>query len=600
MPTPTVFIDKEFMIVQASDKWISTFYTENEALSGKNIFSIFADLDSKWKNKLQKCFNGNPKPMGIHKAKDANNREQWFEWTTAPWYDSSENIIGAIVQLHNITDSVNKELEINKKDILLNQQSEISKLGKWEHDLINDKLTWCATTKAIHEVPPHYIPNIENAIYFYKEGHSRNAISMAIFEAQHNGKPWNLKLQIITANGNEKWVIAAGKPIYHQGKLVGTIGTIQDIHQQVESDIKTLNNEKLLRTLIDNLPVNVYVKDTESRKILVNKAECDYLGVKNPENLLGKSDYELYPSDAAIRSREEDLKVMNTLSPIIGKETVKIKKDGKETAFLSSKIPLLNSKGDAYGLIGISLDISKLKEKEKELRNIINIASLQNKKLLNFAHIISHNLRSHSANFSMLLNFLETEKDEEEKQRIIEMLTDASNNLLETLDNLNDVVTINTNTNISKKEINLNHTILEVHQHLSGYLLNNQAKIINLVPQDFLVKSVPTYLENMLTNFITNAVKYKDPKRNPEIRLSVSKNEDYTILSITDNGMGIDLKKYGKKIFGMYKTFHDHKDAKGIGLYITKNQIEAMNGKIEVYSKLGKGTEFKIFFNEKN
>ncbi|MBT8312250.1 MAG: ATP-binding protein, partial [Flavobacteriaceae bacterium] len=75
---------------------------------------------------------------------------------------------------------------------------------------------------------------------------------------------------------------------------------------------------------------------------------------------------------------------------------------------------------------------------------------------------------------------------------------------------------------------------------------------------------------------------------------------DYTVLKITDNGLGIDLDKYGEKLYGMYKTFHDKPDARGIGLYITKNQIEAMNGKIAVESEVGKGTTFNIYFNEKN
>ena len=291
---------------------------------------------------------------------------------------------------------------------------------------------------------------------------------------------------------------------------------------------------------------------------------------------------------------------MKTLKPVIGKETLNIKLDGKETSFLSSKIPLLNNKGIAYGLVGISLDISKLKEKESELRNIINIASIQNKKLLNFAHIVSHNLRSHSANFSMLLNFLESETDEEEKVRIIGMLNDASNNLLDTLDNLNDVISINTHTNIEKQKINLYDKVINVNQNLISYLFNNKATIKNNIPSGFNVKSVPAYLDNILTNFITNSVRYKDPNRKPIITLSAVKKNNYSILTITDNGLGIDLEKHGKKLFGMYKTFHEHKDAKGIGLYITKNQIDAMNGKVEVTSKVGKGTEFKIFFNDKD
>jgi len=492
-------------------------------------------------------------------------------------------------------------LELNKKDILLQQQSELTKIGRWEYDIINNNLTWCTTTKAIHEEPPHFTPNIENAIFYYKEGHSRNTISMALYEAQNKGKAWsNLKLQIVTASGKERWVMAAGKPVYNKGELVGLIGTVQDIHDQVVADIKTLDNEKLLRTLIDNLPVNVYIKDTESRKILVNKAECEFLGVNDPKEILGKSDFDLYPTESAKKSREEDLRVMSTLKPIIGKETLNIKLDGKETAFLSSKIPLLNNKGIAYGIVGISLDISKLKEKESELRNIINIASIQNKKLLNFAHIVSHNLRSHSANFSMLLNFLDSETDEKERAKILDMLTLASNNLLETLDNLNEVVSINTNTNIEIKEIDLNDKVLDATQNLNTFLVCNNAEIKNNIPSEFKVKSVPEYLDNILTNFITNAVKYKDPERDAIITLSAVKKHNYSILTIADNGLGIDLDKYGKKLFGMYKTFHAHKDARGIGLYITKNQIDAMNGKIEVASEPGKGTEFKIFFNEKN
>lgn len=88
--------------------------------------------------------------------------------------------------------------------------------------------------------------------------------------------------------------------------------------------------------------------------------------------------------------------------------------------------------------------------------------------------------------------------------------------------------------------------------------------------------------------------------RKPVVRLTAEADGDYTVLSIKDNGLGIDLEEHGSKLFGMYKTFHENPDARGIGLYITKNQVEAMNGKITVDSEVGKGTTFKIYFNDKN
>ena len=122
--------------------------------------------------------------------------------------------------------------------------------------------------------------------------------------------------------------------------------------------------------------------------------------------------------------------------------------------------------------------------------------------------------------------------------------------------------------------------------------------IINNIPENVNINVVKAYLESILLNIFTNAIKYKAPKRYPKITINCEHVKGFTILSVTDNGLGIDLEKHGHKLFGMYKTFHGNRDARGIGLFITKNQIEAMKGKIEAESELDKGTTFKIYFNE--
>ena len=109
--------------------------------------------------------------------------------------------------------------------------------------------------------------------------------------------------------------------------------------------------------------------------------------------------------------------------------------------------------------------------------------------------------------------------------------------------------------------------------------------------------SVPAYLESIILNLITNAVKYGSPSRSTKISLEASKGDKGITFSVKDNGLGIDLERYGDKIFGMYKTFHNNKEARGLGLYIIKNQIEAMDGFITVESAVDKGSIFKVFFS---
>ncbi|MET7030755.1 PAS domain-containing sensor histidine kinase [Sediminicola luteus] len=728
LPGATAFVNTKFEVVHASDKWVSLFDFNPSTVFGKTLHKLFKSIDQDWQNVLDGCLLGKHSEVHLERHIDKAKNERWFKWSNIPWYDDKENVIGIILNTEDVTERIQNELQLEKLEVLFKEKSEIGKIGHWEYDAEKNELLWCNITKAIHEVPMDYVPNISNGHTFYKEGYRGETIANMVRKAVSTGEQVSGRIPLVTAKGKHIWVLAAGQPIQKNGVFIGLIGTCQDITDIVTAEAKTkeseellrklidnlpLNvfikdlesrkilvnksecdffgvknpeeilgknmfdfyskekaqrfrnedlevmnnntpmlsiestftkkdgssstfltskipltnsegqvtgligfsldiskvkqkeqelkeNEHLLRTLVDNLPLNVYIKDLESRKILVNQSECDYLGVKNPKELLGKSDFDLYDKKIAQISRNEDLKVLTSLKPIIGKETVNITKDGKATYFLTSKIPLKGLDGKANALVGFSLDISKLKQKEEELRDLINVTSLQNKKLINFAHIVSHNLRSHTANFSMLLDFLINEKDEEEKLKIVNMLTDASDNLLETLDNLNEVVAINTNVNLGKIPNHLNSKIEAVQQNLLAFLRNNNAKIINNIPDDIHIKAIPAYLDSILMNFMTNAVKYKDPNRDPIITLSIKRSQDYTVLSIADNGLGIDLKKYGGKLFGMYKTFHSNTDARGIGLYITKNQVEAMNGKIITTSEVGKGTTFNIHFHEKD
>jgi signal transduction histidine kinase len=197
----------------------------------------------------------------------------------------------------------------------------------------------------------------------------------------------------------------------------------------------------------------------------------------------------------------------------------------------------------------------------------------------------------------MLLDLIEEEKDTSTIIEIHKHLRTSSNALSQTIEHLKELVDINTGVVQKKENLNLNLYLNKVLSVLSEEISNNKVKIYNKIPKDYNVSFNPSYLESILLNFTTNAIKYSHPDRVPEIKYDLKSDKGKTLLEIRDNGLGIDMEKYGQKLFGMYKTFHNNTNARGIGLFITKNQIEAMGGKVEVESKANVGTTFKIYFN---
>ena len=255
--------------------------------------------------------------------------------------------------------------------------------------------------------------------------------------------------------------------------------------------------------------------------------------------------------------------------------------------------PVKNETNKIIGVKGTVQDVTERKIAEIELDNSFNIVTEQNKRLLNFSYIVSHNIRSHVSNIRSLLNLIEITKTKKEKDGLMQHMKTVSGLLDETIFHLQEVVSIQNNVNIIVEPLNLHDYVNQTIDVLRQQIIFKNATIKNNVPKKMVINYNAAYLESIILNFLSNAIKYSHPNRKPVILIDYLKSEN--ILQITDNGLGIDLEKYGDKIFGMYKIFHGNKDARGIGLFISKNQIEAMGGKVEVTSQLNNGTTFKIY-----
>jgi len=244
-------------------------------------------------------------------------------------------------------------------------------------------------------------------------------------------------------------------------------------------------------------------------------------------------------------------------------------------------------------------DVTKQKNIESNLLKLLNLSKTQNERLQNFAYIVSHNLRSHSTNISSLVHLI-GEKYSVKENKFFKMLLMSSDNMIETTNNLSEVALLyDSNINEIKKFI-IKKIIKKSIDTFQFQLKQSNIKVYLDVKESIKIYGFAEYLDSVFQNLISNAIKYSRDSNQKFLKIVSSDEDDYIKISFEDNGLGIDLERYKDKIFGMYKTFHFTENSRGLGLFITKNQMEAMGGWIEVESEVNKGSKFNLYFKKED
>lgn len=238
-------------------------------------------------------------------------------------------------------------------------------------------------------------------------------------------------------------------------------------------------------------------------------------------------------------------------------------------------------------------DATERKANEQKQFSIIKDLTQRNEELNQFVYIISHNLRTPVANLIGLMNILETDQLDDYNKGILDLFKCATDRLSETIFDLTHILSLKDNQGVKISRINVQQVFEKVCLSFSEQFSQLGIKLV----ADFNCKSIifnKSYLESILTNLVSNAIKYRDPNRQLEIGISLKKEDKNCILTFSDNGIGIDIDSYKDELFGLHQRFHNHINGNGVGLFITKSQITSLGGSIEVNSKVNEGTTFII------
>ena len=239
-----------------------------------------------------------------------------------------------------------------------------------------------------------------------------------------------------------------------------------------------------------------------------------------------------------------------------------------------------------------SLDV-----KSKDLLNTNQQLVVQNHELQQFSYTVSHNLRGPVASMLGLMNIYHLSESSEEKSSIFSLMEKSAQSLETVIHDLNKIIDIRKDKFQATEKVSLETEVNLITHSLNVFITEKDVTIRQNFEANEII-SIKAYVNSILYNLISNAIQYRSPERSLVIDVTSCRKDDFVVIEVTDNGLGIDLERFRGDLFKLYKRFHTHIEGKGLGLYLVKQQVEKMNGRIEVNSVPGEWTRFSVFMKE--
>lgn len=380
-------------------------------------------------------------------------------------------------------------------------------------------------------------------------------------------------------------------PIFKNNQYKGHLWTYRDVSLKRQFN-KTLEAQRQkYSSIIANMNLGLLEVDNEDTILMVNQSFQKMSGYKEKE-LIGKNGSSLFLTEKSKEIiKQEEAKRKNGKSNSYELEISNM--NGKKMYWLVSGAPNYNSNGEVIGSIGIHLDITKQKNLEAQKENLLTELAKSNNELQEYAHIVSHDLKSPLRSINALISWIK-----EDNQEVLDAGSLQNIALIETtLEKMEQLITDILNYSSIGAEINVSENVdtNELVKELKQILFFPEHISLIIKSKLPVIKGDQTKLQQLFQNLISNAVKFID-KDKGLIEIDVIDKKSFYEFSVKDNGIGIE-PKYHEKIFKIFHSLNRSKESTGIGLSIVKKIVDLHDGNIWLKSKPGLGTTF--FFSLK-
>ena len=538
---------------------------------------------------------------------------------------------------------INKNLDqkLIKTNKMLVEGQKTAQLGSWEFDPRSGQIDW---TEETWRQLGYKISNDRPDISILKKvlsKHQQVMLSRTFKEVIEKKKESSTQIILPGLHPDESKVLSLHIiPEIENNKVVRIYGSSLDITERVSSELK---ERRIIKILLD-LGKSTYQKSTNYenfvKKLLTGASEilnvdrsslwhyypddkmlqCFTLFDSNQQefikgDILYEKDYPIY-FNALYQNRAIDADdIVN--DPRTCEFSTSYQKQTSVVALLDAKVHIENKMigvlcferkqhrsqwslsdqrfaGSLADILAVAYTNQQNQLLEREKLDLIKQLLKKNQNLQQFAYVISHNLRGPSAQMIGLTELYKSSGSESMKTTIIEKIQEASKNMDEVIKDLASLIKQQDDGQIEKENITMQEILEKVLYELDPIIkATNPELIINYEPP-IRVFTNRNIINDIIKQLLTNAFKFKNPEERAKVELTCKIDSDQLVVQIKDNGLGIDLMKYGHKLFQMYQRLHLDIPGRGIGLYIAKNQAELIGGTININSTPGKGTNVEL------
>jgi PAS domain S-box-containing protein len=598
--------------IYLSPNFKSQIGTDPDFILGKKLSetSIFSQLTSFVENKLKTVLKKG-KEQSFHISFDTPLGYKHFETFVIPEQNPNGISESVILTALDVTDKITQERELMLSKQILQEAEKNVHFGLFEFDNDAQTVFWSEETYVIFERETNIPPlNFEEYASIYIHPEDLHLFKIKEKLSLKNSQNFNIEHRIITDSGKTKYVNAIGSVEIDPDsqKLKKITGTIKDITEIKLIEDKLFSEKDLLQMVIDNLPDAIYIKDNQGCYIQGNKAMADLSHYSSPKELIGKTVFDIFPTDIALEINELENSIFSGQ-----KHTEKIEKQyskNEKSVWVShTMVGIEGSTGNVIQIVGIIRDITEYRNAEKNLLRAKEKAENADKLKSAFLANMSHEIRTPINGILGFANLLEMREFSRDKEiQYLQIINNSGKHLLNLINDIIDISKIEAEqVNIEYSQVFLPGLFTEIAEFYQGEKSRKNKDHIDIrinIPTNadyhHLVTD-PFRLRQIINNLVSNALKFCEKGY---VEIGYKQDGDHLLFYVKDTGIGIESNE-ANIIFDQFKQAGNSgkkKEGTGLGLAISKGLVELLGGEIGVESSPNQGSYFyfKLPFHEEN